>query len=767
MTLTRPFVRYLSKKTSSKQLVTSVLILSIPTSYAQSTVSSALLEEIVVTATKKKNVESLIDVPISVSAFNSAQLEALKVRDLTSLNFAVPNASLEEIGTTKGGANFAIRGLGINSSIPSIEPTVGVFVDGVYYGINGGVIFDTFDLESIEVLRGPQGVLFGRNVTGGAIVVNTSDPSFESKTKFKVAAESGFRGTGANYYLQGSTTGTLIEDTLAGKLAVYYNDDKGWFENTLADGSQTDFGASDTFIVRPALTWTPNDFISLTAKYEYGEFSGDGAPAQTNTNGSGVDGQVVNFDPDTFDFSINEGTFNDSEWQNLSLETNVDVSFGNGLITNVFGYREFSNDALTDFDATPLRIFDAFIETEQDQISNELRFNGQFGKWNVTTGLFYFEQNITYSETRILLEDFLANFNQPPSVLPGGGIQEQETFGIFAQTEYQFNDRLTFSAGLRYSDEEKEVKIASIIGGLQTNTDCRVTNGDCLFDFSTETDGRDAIFSTSNVSPQLGVQYVLNDNSNLYANWNRSFRAGGFNLRNTSIYPDDLLSFDDEEVEAYEIGWKFQSANRSSLNVAIFLTKIDDLQREVNTSDSAVVITQVIRNTADAEIKGLEIDGQLVINDRLILTGSLGFLDGQYDDIFFDLNEDGDINQADFDLEIPRLTDNSFNIGLLYNQRLGKLGHGNFQINYGRKSETPFTDNNLGVIDKTKRLDANFTITRPNGLAISLYGKNITNEVLFTGAAQLPESLGPVQLGGTFSPLTKGRVIGIEIEHSF
>jgi len=302
-----------------------------------------------------------------------------------------------------------------------------------------GVVFDTFDLESIEVLRGPQGVLFGRNVTGGALLVNTSDPSFEPKTTFKVAAESGFRGTGANYIAQGSTTGTLIEDTLAGKIAVYYNDDKGWFENTLADGSRTDFGASDTFIVRPAITWTPSDSLSITAKYEYGEFSGDGPASQSHTNGAGFDGAIVNFSRNSFDFSVNEDTFNDSQWQNFVVETNLDVSFGNGQITNIFGYREFENNVLSDLDSTFLSLFDAEVETEQEQISNELRFNGQFGKWNVTTGLFYFQQELIYAETRFLLEDIFAGFGLPPIIIPGGGTQEQETFGLFSQVEYAVN----------------------------------------------------------------------------------------------------------------------------------------------------------------------------------------------------------------------------------------------------------------------------------------------------------------------------------------
>lgn len=769
MTSIRSFVRYFNNKTTILLQLFSVLLLNITSSQAQNSSSSALLEEIVVTATKKKNVENVHDIPSSVTAFGADQLEALKIRDLVGLNFAVPNATIQEVGTTKGGASFAIRGLGINSSIPSIEPTVGVFVDGIYYGINSGVVFDTFDLKSIEVLRGPQGVLFGRNVTGGALIVNTTDPGFEPKTTLKVAAESGFRGTGANYFIQGSTTGTLIEDTLAGKIAVYYNDDKGWFKNTLADGSKTDFGASDTFIIRPAITWTPSESLSITAKYEYGEFSGDGPAAQSHINGieAQQENAVGDFRRNSFDFSVNENTFNDSEWQNLVIETNLDVSFGDGRITNIFGYREFDSDAFSDIDATSQRIFDGEVVIQQEQISNELRFNGQFGKWNITTGLFYFEQDLSYSETRFLLEDFFSTLGLPALTLPGGGIQDQQTFGIFAQTEYQVNDRLSLSAGLRYSDEAKEVKIASIVAGLQADTTCRVSNNDCIFDFSELSNPGDATFSTDNLSPQIGIKYVLNDSSNIYASWNRSFRAGGFNLRNTSADIKSLNSFDDEEVDALELGWKYQSINNSTLNVALFLTKIDDLQREVNSQDTAVGTVQVVRNTANAEIKGFEIDGKLAITDNLILTGSFGYTDGEYNDLFFDLTGDGVINQNDFDLEIPRLTNTSYSLGLIYNQRLGRLGDGHLQINYGRKSDTSFTDDNLGFIDDTERLDASITLMRDSGTSLSLFGKNLTNEVLFTADTQLPQLLGATPLGGTFSPLTKGRVIGLELEHSF
>ena len=145
--------------------------------------ASILLEEITVTARKRE--ESSQEVPLAITAFNSAQIEALKVRDLTNMSVGMPNVALDDIGTTRGSANFSIRGLGINSSIASIDPTVGLFLDGVYLGNNVGVIFDMFDVESVEVLRGPQGILFGRNVTGGAILLNTKKPGdqFEASAR--------------------------------------------------------------------------------------------------------------------------------------------------------------------------------------------------------------------------------------------------------------------------------------------------------------------------------------------------------------------------------------------------------------------------------------------------------------------------------------------------------------------------------------------------------------------------------------------------------
>ena len=171
-----------------------------------------VLGTVTVTATKKKDVENVQDVPVAVTAFNSDTLDALNVTTLESLSYSSPNVSLDDVGTSRGTANFAIRGLGVNSSIPSIDPAVGVFIDGVYLGVNTGVVVDLFDVDSIEILRGPQGLLFGRNTTGGAVVVNTGNPSdeFTYKIGAKVDGPVDEDRGGASATVQCYVSGPLI-----------------------------------------------------------------------------------------------------------------------------------------------------------------------------------------------------------------------------------------------------------------------------------------------------------------------------------------------------------------------------------------------------------------------------------------------------------------------------------------------------------------------------------------------------------------------------
>ena len=711
-----------------------------------------MLEEVVVTA--RKRAESVLDAPLSVTTLGAGQIEARKIRGLTDLAVSLPNVALDEIGTARGIANFSVRGLGVNSSIPSIDPSVGIFVDGVYLGMNNGAALDTFDLESMEILRGPQGILFGRNVTGGAILLNTRKPGDEFKTRLRAALDGGGDG-GLNKYLMGSTEGP-VSDTLSVGVTAYYNDDDGWFENKL---SGDNFGALEQIMLRPVLVWQPGANLELVVRYQYRETAADGSASQAHTNGLGIDGTVVNFARSSHDFSIDEEGFYDSESHFVTAEANLDTG-GQGVITNIFGYRNYESGFMSDIDAQPVSLFHGGGWLESEQLSNELRYNAVFAeRFNLTTGLYYFRNNIDYHERRNLL-GLLTPDGSPALRQDGGGEYEVETIGVFAAVDYDLSDAFTLNVGLRYTAEEKEAAIASLIRNV--NAPCNVLDGTCNFDF---TDSED----WENWSPRLGIVYHRSDKVRVYAHWVRGFRSGGYNLRNTAM---DTVNFgpgpfDEEAVDNYEIGIKL-SFTRGYLSGALFFNDIEDMQREVNLDDPVSGVVQVIKNTADAEIPGAELDGALNLTQNLQVTAAVGWLDPEYKKIKFDLNGDGMINERDKELDLPRAAKWTWSLGMGHHLEMGDRGHINTRIRYSYRDESSYTDNNLGYILSQKILDAGLDFRPHNGhWVFSVYGKNLLNEVKHGGDTQLPTRLGSIPLGGTYAPLAKGRVVGGEVTFLF
>ncbi len=736
--------------------------------------TGALTETVVVTARKRGDEEAAQSVPIAVTALGAAQLDALKVDDLEDLTYAIPNVALSDIGTANGTANFTIRGLGVNSSIPSIDPAVGVFVDGVYYGINSGVVLDIFDLESIEVLRGPQGVLFGRNVTGGAVVINTKKPTDEFEAAGKALVESGLRGTGATYNLQGYVSGPVVEDTLLVKFAGYYRNDEGWFENQLTGDN---VGAAESYILRPSLTWFPWDGAEVNVRYEHGEVEGDGPVSQSHTNGFGIPGTPENFDRETFDASIDEVGFQDTSWDQVIADIVFDVPFGEGgTITNIFGWRDYSQDTLSDIDSQPLYIFHAPANLRQEQYSNELRYFGRFfDTMDLTAGLFYFTQTLEYAEQRDLLGVVLGSpaGGVPALVQTGGGIQDHDTIGVFANVDYDLTDRLILSGGLRWSEEEKEVEIANLVFNQVSppagEVPCNVVDGTCPFDFVDNE-------SWTSLSSRVGLKYIVNEDTLTYASWARSFRSGGYNLRNTAVptTPEEaeLLGpgpFDQEEVSSFEVGVKNSfMGGRGIFNLAGFYTQIDDMQREVNLPSEASGVLQLIRNTADARLLGFEVEAQYAVLDNFLLRGSVGYTDGDYTDVRFDLNGDGVVDGADEDLDIPRLAPWTYNVGFVYDHDLGDFGLATLRFNYAHRDESAFTDNNRGILNAADIIDAGLDfLTWDDRAVLSFYGKNLLNDVQHGNDTQLGATLAGFPVGGTFAPLTRGRTVGVELRLSY
>jgi iron complex outermembrane receptor protein len=763
----------------------------------------AASEEIVVTGLKhgERNVQ---DVPVAVTAFGAEQLEALNYDDLQSLTYTMPNVQLEDIGTARGIANFSIRGLGINSSIPSVDPTVGVFVDGMYLGINAGVLADNFDLAGIEVLRGPQGVLFGRNVTGGAIVIRTAAPSDDFEVRAGASVE-----TGLNYTGDFTISGPLAPGVLSARFSTYYNKDEGWFENDF-DGSQ--FGEGQLNIYRGALRFTPTNDLEFLLRLEQGFGEGDGPASQNHGF----------YSRDSFDFSINNPGYGSGNWEQAIFETNWDVGVGDGTITNIASWRDYEGISSSDIDATgdtaaPLTLavngtaFHARAVNEQEQWSNELRYAGTFGPVDVVLGHYMFEQELFYIEERFLFAGFLPvapvgplsplQYAAPdPFYITrvGGGLGEFSTWGVFANADWHLTDQLTLNLGVRYTEEDKEAQISRVRRGVTPvsqpiiagfgpaaalvglsilpadNLDgTNVPPGDGIVGGSI--DGRFLNFSDSpfdlswsDTSPRIGIQWQPNPDTNIYAFAARGFRSGGVNFRVTTLGTTAVTGaptpFDSEEQTAYEIGWKQEFFDgRGRFNLAVFQNKIEGMQRETNVPDATGSgVQQVIVNAGDATIRGAEIEARFGITETLMVQLQAGYTDGEYDSVTADLDALQidcvtpsafgmapalTVGPCDLALEIPRLSPWTYGVTLLHDLDImgGVLSS---RLAYNHRDANFYTDNNRGVLNEADIIDANFTF-RPNdsNWSFSLYGNNLTDEATFGGDTQLPGSPAYCPLG--------------------
>lgn len=724
--------------------------------------TDALSEEIIVTATKRGDVLAQ-DVPGAITAFGSEQLEALNFSTLQSLTYTMPNVQLEDIGTAPGVANFGIRGLGINSSIPSVDPTVGVFVDGMYYGINAGIVVDNFDLEAIEVLRGPQGTLYGRNVTGGAVLIRTTLPSDEFRINGRVGVETGLEYTG-----DVSISGPLVPGgALSAKLAVYHNEDDGWFENDF-DGSQ--FGASEMNIYRLALRGQIGNSTELILRLEQGFSDSDGPAAQNHAL----------FERGSFDFSINNPGFASGDWEQAILEANIDVPFGDGTITNILGWRGYQGYSGGDIDATPFTAFHARAVNLQDQWSNELRYAGTFGPVDVTTGVYYFNQNLLYIEERLL--DGNPFDLTPPVTRVGGGDGDFSTWAVFAQADWHLTEELTLQLGVRYTEEEKQARVSRVRGFFDNLDGAVFVPGE--FTDGGSIDGEFLNFSDSpfdlswtDTSPRVGIQWEPNPDTNIYAFWAQGFRSGGVNFRTTTLNPlvgsGAPQAFDAEEQSSFEVGWKQDfMEGRGRVNLALFHNTIEAMQRETNVPELGAGVQQVIVNAGDAIIQGAELEAQFGVTENFLVTMQVGYTDGEYDSVTADLSGNSSVGPEDLALDIPRLAPWTYGVNLIYDLPImgGVLSS---RVGYNHRDAAFYTDNNRGTLAEVDFVDANFTFTPDGGnWSLAVYGDNLTDEATWGGDTQLPDAPG---FGGdgpnppgvlpppTFSPLNEGRVIGAEL----
>jgi iron complex outermembrane receptor protein len=741
-------------------------------SFAQNvpTAHEGTLEEVLVTSTKQVQAVAVQDVAVAVTAFSGKDLREGFTSSLQSLAVRMPNVQLDSIGSQKATANFTIRGMGTNSSIPSIEPAVGTFYDGVYLGINSGVIFDFFDAASVEVLRGPQGLLFGRNVTGGAIVINTRKPSDEFESNLKVSTTHKLDSVVA-----ATVSGPLNDGALSARLTGYYNDDQGWFENEF---NGKDFGKSRTSIVKPSLTWRPTDALEMTLRFEHGQFDAQSSASQNR--GPGLGAYEGFHDRHGFSFNIDEEGFAEGQWDMAVAELNYAV--GPGTLTNVFGWRTYDEDALTDLDGRPLPILHWLFQTGQEQFSDELRYAADFDRVKLTTGLYWFTQDIEYLEARLVPTSVADPRVVPTTVGHLGGVQDSSTRAAFASVDIDLTEQLVLNLGARYSQEKKQARVANFGTAANGLDPCPglgfrrgVSPTTCTLGFPGPNDRGSKTWS--DLTPKIGLQYFANDDVQIYTFATEGFRSGGYNLRNAlaGVKPGP---FDPEEQRSYELGAKVDwLQGRLRTNAALFYNEITKMQREINvpTDEGGGGIGQSIRNTADAIIKGAELEVLAAVTPQMLLTGNVGYVDGDYvpGSLRFDLNGDGVMNRVDEKLRIPRLAKLTWGVGTNYNLQLASGLGLDMRVNFSHRDSAAFNDNNRGVLNAVDMLDASATLSLlDEKLTLGFFGKNLTNQVMegnespFAGAVYsgVVGNTNPLVFG-SYRPLMKGRVYGLELNY--
>lgn len=654
------------------------------------TTSEMLMEELTVTA--RKRTESLQVVPVAVSALSGDQLEANFYNDLEDVTYSVPNAVAYQNNTFPGYVNYFIRGMGVAGTVLSDDPAVGVFVDGVYLGISAGVLMDTFDLESVEVLRGPQGTLFGRNVTGGATLIRTRKPTEEFSSRARLIAGSDGRLEGV-----ASVSGPMSENLL-GKVTVFYKERDDWMSNPYGNAlGFDDLGEQQQKAVRGALTWMISDAVTADLRLEWGDSKDDPGPiwAIDNTALLGIQPIPGISEPGATKGkdSISNGVLRDpinTDWTSINLEVNWEM--GPGQLKSITGFRNIDQDNLTqDFDGSVVQLFDVNNSyLSQEQFSQEFVYNWALANGTqFTAGVYYFDQNYQYGERRfgILFAPF-GTGKDPVLGADVGGLQTQsdtdhEVMGLFLQADIRLGANWNLTLGGRYTSEEKSTAIgqfgAGLLDGSLNCTDLVSQDPrDCPPNFRGKEDW-------GNFTPKVGLQWFASDDHMLYASWTQGFRSGGFNIRQTvGALPGP---YDEEQADAYEVGFKSEfAANRLRLNGALFYNDYSDLQRTVVSEEGF----QTVLNAAEATISGVELELSWLVTDNFLLQGSYGYIDTELQDF---LNPG--TGQVISGTEIAFVPDYQLNLSANYDWVLNP-GTISFRISYHKEDGAESTDDNLG-----------------------------------------------------------------------
>ena len=623
---------------------------SVP-SWAQSELA---LEEVIVTATRRD--ESLQDVAVSVSAID-AELGQATVRRLDDLQTFSPNLYIRRSPGIGSGASITIRGIGTQDVDKTLDPAIGVMMDGVFLGTSSGVLMQNFDVQRIEVLRGPQGTLFGKNTTGGLINIVRGDVTMEWGGDLIVTLDEHGRED-----IKGVVNVPIVDDKFGVKLFGAQVKSDGFVYNTTLE---EDVGGDDVQNYGFAAKWQPSDNFDIKLHYEKTKDESDqGAYVNQNVftdNTCVFFGQCVTTTTDNEDQnSSNTRNFSDNEYDTTILTANYD--FGNMVLTYIGAKRDMDEQNMQSFDASPADFLDMNYFNLWDQESHELRLTTNFdGPFNFVAGLYSWEVDYTqywdvshlhWTYNAILGFPLFPDVTAPTSVKTQGQRQQTDSFAAFASADWALGDKWTLTFGGRYTEEEKDFSGDNgSIGYNPAAGEARPT-GHATWEKDAE---------WSEFTPSASLRFNVTDNTMLWASYAEGFKSGGFFGRQANFMNIDV-TFEPESVQNIEVGFKSTLLNGAmTLNAAYFANDYEDKQESVLVVRGPADVATVVENAATEEISGIEIDLSWQITQNWFLRANYGYLDAKYENFVGDLNGDG--IETDNSYMRPRNTpENSFGI---------------------------------------------------------------------------------------------------------
>lgn len=622
------------------------------------------IEEIVVIARKRE--ENLQDTPIAVTAINADGLEKRGITKLDGMALFVPNMTFQNNPSFGGASNAAsiyIRGAGQKEFLPTTEPGVGLYVDGVYVARSVGAILELVDVAQVEVLRGPQGTLFGRNTIGGAVSVTTKKPYeiFEGNVEATVGSDS-------TQNIKASIN-VPISNRLMTSFAFASVNQDGYVDRL--DG--VDLGDDNTDTARASLLWLPSDDLEINFSAEYtrdrengpalsliGINLGDPIDPDTppmalihnvgaNMAAGGAPmpcahpGMTINLDvPGCYDLrydlgkSKNAGTapaMSDSDLKSTNLNVSWSIN-ENVSLKSITAWRDLESEFSRDGDHSPHRVSQFHDTLEQEQFTQEFQLLGSHldSRLNWIIGLYYFDES---GDNENSLDFTVSRFRS-------GGAFDNTSKALFSQATYDFTEKLSVTAGVRYTDEEKSFKPDQIIyqnyfaGSGHPMLDAPFMQAGSRILPYLEKD-----LDISETTPMINASYQWTDQLMTYVSYSEGFKSGGFSQR---VFPpqvagatapagatdEELIpSFDPEFVDVYELGFKYSGWDkRLRINGALFHTEYDDFQVQVFTS-----VAPVTKNAASAKITGWELEVSLMPAQSWYIEASIGWLNPRYDDL--------------------------------------------------------------------------------------------------------------------------------------